>query len=87
MTKLQRLDKINNLLCEIVLLLEPLIQAQKFRVEGEQNRYEAHKAIGQCTALKSCMKKVVPFHTMCSYHLNRAAQASARRDRKKRWAS
>lgn len=56
-----------------------LIQKELDRKYNEKNRYEQCKAKGNCTGGMSCKYKIVPQHTMCAYHLRKAAIASERR--------
>lgn len=75
MTKLEKLQKINSLITELIL-------SEGNRKYNEHQRYEQRKARNQCTVAKSCKRAVVPYHTMCSFHLRKAAIASQKRYRK-----
>lgn len=79
MTKLQKLIAARNSL----YVLDDLIRQEQVRAEGERQLYQQRKARGQCTQSKSCKRNIVPMHTMCSYHLRKAAEASNRKRVKK----
>lgn len=66
-------------------LVNELLESQLVRKQTAVNYYEAKKARGQCTAANKCKSKPVPFHTMCSDHLRKAALASNNRHRRKKY--
>lgn len=68
---------------EITELNEELISNYYNRLNGEAEKYQQQKARGQCTAANKCKNKIVPQHTMCCYHLRKAAERSAKYKRKK----
>lgn len=79
MSRLHRLASARESLLSAVAVIDQEIIRQTQRKYGEQQTYEQRKARGQCTAAISCKDRPVPGFTMCSKHLRKAAEASARR--------